>query len=221
MPRLKASEVGSKPFIIAIDGPAASGKGTLARRLAEHLNFPHLDTGLTYRAVAHVLLQQGLPLDDEELATEIAANIDLSGLNQSVLSAHDIGEAASKVAVMSSVRKALVEAQKNFARNSPGSVLDGRDIGTVVCPNANVKLFVTANAQTRAQRRFDEILQKGGAADFDVILADIRLRDERDTNRQDSPLKPADDAHLIDTSKMDIETAFQTVLAIVKNAQAI
>ena len=204
-------------LVIAIDGPAASGKGTLARRLATHYGLPHLDTGLTYRAVAQALLQVGLPLDNEELAAEVASSIDLGALDREVLSTHEIGEAASKVAVMSSVRRALVEAQRKFAVSGEGAVLDGRDIGTVVCPDADVKLYITAAPEVRARRRHDEILSKGSAADYDEILADIEKRDERDMNRADSPLKPAEDAHLIDTSEMDIESAFRATLDYVED----
>lgn len=195
-------------FIIAIDGPAASGKGTLARNLAKHYGFHHLDTGLTYRAVAKTLIDQGLPLDDEAIAAQAAQNLELKGLDRNVLSAHEIGEAASKVAVMPQVRRALVEAQRKFAMNLPGTVLDGRDIGTVVCPDAPVKLYITASADVRAQRRFNEIRAKDANADYNEILDDLKRRDERDMSRNDSPLKPANDAHLIDTSKMDIEAAF-------------
>lgn len=206
-------------LIIAIDGPAASGKGTLARKLAAHYGIPHLDTGLTYRAVGHALMQVGLPLDREELAKEVARNIDLGRLDREILSAHEIGEAASQVAVMPAVRKALVEAQRQFAASGKGAVLDGRDIGTVVCPDATVKLYVTASPEIRASRRHDEIVGSGGKADRAQILADIIKRDERDMGRTDSPLRPADDAHLIDTSKMDIETAFSEALALVQAAR--
>ena len=209
----------TKPLIIAIDGPAASGKGTIARLLAKHFDLPHLDTGLTYRAVGHALMQVGLPLDNEDLAAEVAANLDLGALDKEVLSAHEIGEAASKVAVMSKVRSVLVEAQKKFTKTGKGAVLDGRDIGTVVCPDATVKLFITASTSVRAHRRFDEIISKGGTADLGEISADIKRRDERDSARSDSPLKQAADAHLIDTTKMDIETAFQTALDLVKQAK--
>lgn len=205
-------------MIIAIDGPAASGKGTLARRLAVHFGFHHLDTGLTYRAAAHALLQAGLPLDDEELAVTVAENIDLGALDREVLSAHEIGEAASKVAVLPKLRAALVEAQAAFAARPPGAVLDGRDIGTVVCPDADVKLYVTASPRERARRRHAELQAKDSALSFDEILADIAKRDERDMSREDSPLKPAADAHLIDTSAMDIEAAFSQALAIVEQA---
>jgi len=209
-----------KPFVIAIDGPAASGKGTVARRLASDLGYRHLDTGLTYRAVAYALMQKGLPLDNELVAAKEALGLDLSKLDRATLSDHNIGEAASKVAVMSTVRSALVQAQRNFAAIPPGNVLDGRDIGTIVCADADVKFFITASPQVRARRRHDEITGLGKMVEIDEILRDIQKRDERDMKRHDSPLKPAADAHLIDTSNMDIETAFQTVLAIVKDAQA-
>lgn len=210
----------TSPFIIAIDGPAASGKGTLARKLADELGLPHLDTGLTYRAVAHALLSDDLPLDDEKLAEKIARKVDLGALDKSVLSDHEIGEAASKIAVMSSVRQALVEQQRVFAATAKGAVLDGRDIGTVVCPNADVKLFVTASPQERARRRWNEMQLKGQDANFDQILKDIQQRDTRDMARADSPLKPADDAHLLDTSEMDIQTAFRQALEIVERAKS-
>lgn len=198
----------TQAFIIAIDGPAASGKGTLARNLAAHYGFHHLDTGLTYRAVAKTLIDQGLPLDDEVIAARIAQTLDLKGLDRTVLSAHEIGEAASKVAVMPEVRSALVEAQRKFAVNLPGTVLDGRDIGTVVCPDAPVKLYITASVEVRAERRYNEMRAKNANADYNAVLDDLKRRDERDMNRTTSPLKPASDAHLIDTSKMDIEAAF-------------
>lgn len=207
-------------MIIAIDGPAASGKGTLSRQLAEHFDLPHLDTGLTFRAVGHALLSADLPLDDEALACEMAQKVDLGKLDRNVLSAHHIGEAASKVAVMPSVRKTLLEAQRNFANQPGGAILDGRDIGTVVCPDADVKLFVTASPEVRAQRRTDEILGKGQEADFDQILQDVKKRDERDMNRADAPLKPAENAHLLDTSKLDIESAFQQAVSLVEKTLA-
>ncbi|MXN44576.1 (d)CMP kinase [Shinella kummerowiae] len=205
-------------FTIAIDGPAAAGKGTLSRLIAEDYGFHHLDTGLTYRATAKALLDRGLPLDDETIAADVARNLDLGGLDRSVLSAHAIGEAASRIAVMPSVRRALVEAQRSFAGREPGTVLDGRDIGTVVCPDAPVKLYVTASPEVRAKRRYDEILAGGGVADFETILDDIRRRDERDMGRADSPLKPADDAHLLDTSEMSIEAAFSAAKSVIDAA---
>jgi cytidylate kinase len=203
---------------IAIDGPAAAGKGTLSRLIADAYGFHHLDTGLTYRAVAKELLDKGLPLDDEMVAVDIARHIELAGLDRAVLSAHDIGEAASRIAVMPELRKALVEAQRAFARRQPGTVLDGRDIGTVVCPDAEVKLYITASPPIRAGRRFEEIIATGGDTDFGTVLADILKRDERDMGRADSPLKPADDAHLIDTSEMDISAAFDAAKDIIDAA---
>lgn len=210
----------SDALIIAIDGPAASGKGTLARRLASHFDLPHLDTGLTYRAVGHALLQSGLPLDREELAEIVAQNLDLSDLDREVLSAHDVGEAASKIAVMSSVRAMLVDMQRTFACSGKGAVLDGRDIGTVVCPDATIKLYITASPETRARRRHVEVDEKGGGASYEQILDDIKKRDERDMGRADSPLKPAEDAHLIDTTEMSIEAAFQSALRLIEEAIA-
>ena len=207
-----------KTFIIAIDGPAASGKGTISRRLAKELKFHHLDTGLTYRGVAKMLLDQNLPLDDVTLAEQAARELDLGTMDGNILSAHDIGNAASKVAVIPSVRKILVDAQRAFSAKTPGTVLDGRDIGTVVCPNADVKIYVTAKAETRADRRFKEAQSKGGNQSYAEILADIKARDERDSGRKDSPMRQADDAHLLDTSKMDIETAFTAAKALVDAA---
>ncbi len=206
--------------VIAIDGPAAAGKGTLSKRLASEYGFHHLDTGLTYRATAKALLDAGLPLNDEAVAADVALKLDLAGLDRSVLAVHEIGEAASQIAVMTPVRRALVEAQRNFSLKEPGTVLDGRDIGTVVCPDATVKLFVTASPQVRAKRRYDEIIASGKQADYEQVLADVVQRDERDMNRADSPLKPADDAQIIDTSDMGIDEAFQAAKTIIDTALA-
>jgi len=208
----------SKQFTIAIDGPAAAGKGTLSRRIAETYGFHHLDTGLTYRATAKALLDAGLTLDDEAVAEKMAREVELAGLDRDILSKHEIGEAASKIAIMPAVRRALAEAQRRFSEKAPGTVLDGRDIGTVVCPAAPVKLYVTASPEVRAKRRYDEIRGKGGIADFDAIFDDVKRRDERDMGRADSPLKPAEDAHLLDTSEMSIEAAFQAAKSIIDAA---
>ncbi|KRB59237.1 cytidylate kinase [Rhizobium sp. Root708] len=208
----------SRHFTIAIDGPAAAGKGTLSRLIAETYGFHHLDTGLTYRATAKALLDAGKTLDDEIVAEKMAREVELAGLDRDILSQHEIGEAASKIAVMPSVRRALVEAQRRFSEKTPGTVLDGRDIGTVVCPQAPVKLYVTASPEVRAKRRYDEIISKSAPADFDAIFEDVKRRDERDMGRADSPLKPAEDAHLLDTSEMSIEAAFQAAKSIIDAA---
>jgi len=198
-----------KPLIIAIDGPAASGKGTLARKIAAHYGLPHLDTGLTYRGVAEIMLCRGVSLEDEGQAVSIASKLDLSQLDISNLGRHEIGEAASKIAVFPRMRQTLVAMQRNFALSQPlGAVLDGRDIGTVVVPEAAAKLYVTASAEVRARRRYEEIVAKGKAADIATILADITRRDERDRHRREGALKQAQDAYLLDTSKLTIESAF-------------
>ncbi|GAB2186107.1 (d)CMP kinase [Roseibium sp. LAB1] len=206
-------------MIIAIDGPAASGKGTLSRRLADHFGLRHLDTGLTYRAVAASLLANGLPLGDEGVAIEIAHNLDLAQMDKSVLSAHEIGEAASRIAVLGGLREELVQLQRRFAQTPPGAVLDGRDIGTVVCPDATVKLFVTASPEARARRRTDEMVSKGQDAQYAAVLEDLKRRDERDSKRTVAPMRQADDAVLLDTTEMDIETAFQAAVDIISRAR--
>lgn len=205
---------------IAIDGPAASGKGTLARRIADYYHLAHLDTGLTYRAVAHEMLKRGWPLDDAAHAVAAARQVDLSNLDKHGLSAHAVADAASKVAVIPEVRRILVDKQRTFAGRAGGAVLDGRDIGTVVCPDADVKLYITASAVVRAGRRLRDIEDRGGTAVLDDILADIEQRDRRDTGRADSPLRPAEDAHLLDTSEMSIEAAFQAARTIIDGVLA-
>jgi len=206
--------------IIAIDGPAAAGKGTLGRRLAAHFGLAHLDTGLTYRAVAERLLADGLPLDDADAAAAAAATIDLGSLDRGRLSAHEIGEAASRVAVMPALRRALVARQRAFAEQPPGAVLDGRDVGTVICPDADAKLYVTATPEARAARRAAELAAVGRPADPAAILADLVRRDARDTGRADSPLRPAADAVILDTTALDPDAAFAAALAAVTAALA-
>ncbi len=207
-------------MIIAVDGPAASGKGTLGRRLAERFALRYLDTGLTYRAVAARLIEDGRRLDDAGAAVDAASALDLAALDRTVLSTHEIGEAASQVAVLPQVRARLVERQRAFAKEPPGAVLDGRDIGTVVAPEAPVKLFVTADVAERARRRTDQAIAQGENTDYSTVLADLQRRDNRDSTRTVAPLTRAEDAHLLDTTGMDIETAFRTAVDIVNRALA-
>ncbi len=206
-------------LVIAIDGPAASGKGTLARRLAEYFNLPHLDTGLLYRATACALLDEGLPLDDEEAATAAARGLSLTDFDDARLRSREMGEAASVVAALPQVRAELVDLQRRFAAREEGAVLDGRDIGTVICPSARVKIFVTASPETRAQRRALELARRGEEVDYPTILADVKRRDARDSARAVAPLKPAADAVTLDTSDLDIEAAFRAAVAIVEKAR--
>lgn len=205
-------------MIIAIDGPAASGKGTLGKRLAEHFGLRHLDTGLIYRAVAKALLDAGLPLDDRAHAAEAARRLDPATFDER-LKSHAIAEAASIVSAIPDVRAALVAFQRDFAAEQPGAVLDGRDIGTVICPDATVKIFVTAAPETRAQRRALELARAGEAADYAAILEDVRKRDARDSARSAAPLKPAADAVTLDTTDLDIEEAFAAALAIAEKGR--
>ena len=203
-------------MVITIDGPAASGKGTLAYRLGKHLGLPHLDTGLLYRAVGDRLLADGRALDDVTAAVAAAQAIKIDSIARDSLLGSEVGEAASRVAAMPEVRAALLSIQRTFAQNPGGAVLDGRDTGTVVCPNADVKLFVVATAEARAARRHKELTERGEKTTYDEVLADIRRRDERDTARAVAPLKPAPDAVLLDTTALDIEAAFQEALRIVR-----
>jgi CMP/dCMP kinase len=201
--------------IIAIDGPAASGKGTLAKAVAARFGLAHLDSGLLYRAVARRLIDQGLPLDAEAAAADAAAALDLSMLEAASLRGAEMGEAASRVAAYPSVRTALIDLQRSFARQPGGAVIDGRDIGTVICPDADVKLFVTASPEERARRRWRELVLGGAPLDYDAVLADIRRRDERDSKRSVSPLRQAADATLLDTTKLDARAALAAALAII------
>ncbi len=205
-------------MIVAIDGPAASGKGTIARRLAAHYDLPHLDTGLLYRATALAVIDDGGPLDDVERATAAARGLALTDFDEKRLRGREMGEAASVVAAMPPVRAALVEVQQRFAQHPRGAVLDGRDIGTVIAPQADVKIFVTASPETRAQRRALELKSRGEPVDYAETLADIRKRDERDSGRSSAPLKAAADAHVLDTTDLDIEAAVRAAIAIVEKA---
>jgi cytidylate kinase len=206
--------------IIAIDGPAASGKGTLAKRLAAYYGLPHLDTGLLYRAVARELLDFGHPLEDEKAAVRAAQALDLGHLEDARLRGRAMGEAASVVAAHPALRAALVDWQRAFAGRPEGAVLDGRDIGTVICPDADVKIFVTATPEERARRRFRELAGRGETASLESVLDDIRRRDARDAGRSTAPLRPADDARLLDTSNLDIDAAFRAAVALVDGARA-
>ena len=206
-------------MIIAIDGPAASGKGTIARRIAAHYRLAHLDTGLLYRATAAALIAEDRDLYDETAAVAVARGLGLTDFNEATLRTREMGEAASIVAAMPLVRAALIEAQRAFAARPGGAVLDGRDIGTVVCPDAQVKIFVTASAAARAQRRALELIQHGERADYNAILADIIRRDARDSNRSVAPLRPADDAMTLDTTHLGIEAASAEALRIIEAAR--
>jgi len=207
-------------MIIAIDGPAASGKGTLAKRLAEHYGLRHLDTGMLYRAVARALLDAGADLTDEASAVSAALKLDPENLGDPVLKTQAVGDAASVISAHPRVREALLDFQRKFARQPPGAVLDGRDIGTVICPDADVKIFVVAEAQVRARRRTLEVRARGEEADEAAILADIQKRDERDRNRAVAPLKPADDAYLLDNSHLDIEGGVRAAIDMIEAVRA-
>lgn len=203
-------------MIIAIDGPAASGKGTLGKRLARHYGYRHLDTGVIYRAVAWAMLDAGFDLTDEARAVAVASELDPEKFGNPALKTQEIGEAASVVSSIPEVRKVLLNFQRRFAEDPPGAVLDGRDIGTVICPDADVKIFVVAAPEVRARRRTLEAKARGEMADEALVLADIIRRDDRDKNRAVAPLKPADDAHLLDNSNLDIEGGVQAAIDIVE-----
>ena len=207
-------------MIIAIDGPAASGKGTLARRLAQHYGYRHLDTGVLYRAVAHALLQSGADLQNERLAVKAALELDPETFGNPALKSHDVGSAASVVSAIPALREVLLDFQRRFAAIPPGAVLDGRDIGTVICPNADVKIFVVADANVRAHRRTLEAKARGEEADEAKILQDILERDERDKNRASAPLKQAQDAYLLDNTNLDIEAGVRAAIDIVEAVRA-
>ncbi|MES0864011.1 (d)CMP kinase [Ruegeria sp. SCPT10] len=195
-------------FTVAIDGPAAAGKGTISKAAAAHFGFAHLDTGLLYRAVGRRTL---LGVDPVEAAQTLTAE----DLDQCELRTAEIAQAASKVAVIPEVRAALVDFQRAFARRAGGAVLDGRDVGTVICPHAEVKLFVTASAEVRAERRFLELQAKGSDLTRDQVLADVKERDARDAERSTAPMKPAEDAVMLDTTDLSIEAALNQALAAV------
>jgi CMP/dCMP kinase len=205
-------------MIIAIDGPAASGKGTLGKRIAAHYSLIHLDTGKLYRAVARDTLAAGASPADQDAALAAAEALDLGTLGDPFLMDGRLGEAASIVASHPAVREALLAYQRAFARRKPGAVLDGRDIGTVICPEADVKLFVTATPEERARRRYLELREAGNSLSEAEVLADIRRRDERDRNRAAAPLRQAEDAYLLDTTNLDIDAAFKAAIVLIDAA---
>ncbi len=208
-----------RSVIVAVDGPVAAGKGTLARKLARHFGFAYLDTGSLYRATAARVLRAGGDPSDPATSRQAALDLVADDLADPDLRAEAVGEAASVVAPIPEVRAALLDYQRRFARDppdgAPGAVLDGRDIGTVVCPEADVKLFVTASIEARAERRVRELRGRGVAVDADRILQDMQRRDRRDSKRAAAPLKPAPDAHLLDSTNLDIETTFRAARRVV------
>jgi CMP/dCMP kinase len=206
-------------FVIAVDGPAASGKGTIAHRLGEAYGYPVLDSGLLYRAVGVRVLAEGGDLDDPAAAAAVALTLDPAELERPEVRTRAAGEAASRVAVHHDVRVALREFQQSFAAQEPGAVVDGRDIGTVIAPEAQAKIYVTASPEVRAERRWKQLAAQGESVSYDEVLADIRTRDARDASRADSPMRPAEDAVLLDTSEMTIEAAFDAARRIVEAAR--
>ena len=207
-------------MIIAIDGPAASGKGTLGKKLAAHYGLRHLDTGLLYRAVAKAVLDVGRSASDTAAAVAAAKALDPVSFDEVILKSHAVGETASVVSAIPEVRAALLAFQRDFAAAPPGAVLDGRDIGTVICPAADVKIFVTASPEVRARRRAKEYQAAGRPIDEAAVLADIRKRDERDSHRAAAPLRQAPDAHLLDTTHLDIDAAIRAAIDIVEAFRA-
>ena len=190
----------SEPFTVAIDGPAAAGKGTISKAVAAHFGFGHLDTGLLYRAVGAKVMKGASAIDAAKALS--AGDLTVDGLRTA-----QVAQAASMVAVIGEVRAALLDFQRAYARRAGGAVLDGRDIGTVICPQAEVKLFVTASAEVRGKRRFDELVERGEAAELAQVIEDVRARDERDAERAEAPMKAAADALVIDTSDLSIDDA--------------
>ena len=206
-------------MIIAVDGPLASGKGTIAKALARHFGLPHLDTGSLYRATAVAVLDAGIDPADETAAAAAARALNVTAIDEARIRTAEAGAMASRVAALPAVRAALYELQRDFAEQPGGAILDGRDIGTVICPDARVKLYVTANAETRADRRWRELTAKGDPISYQTVLAQTRERDSRDTERADAPMRPADDATLLDTSSLSIDAAIAAAVHIVENAK--
>ena len=204
------------PFTVAIDGPAAAGKGTIARAVAEAFGFAHLDTGLLYRAVGAKAMMRGRGVIVSKIAIEMAKTLTEKDLEREGLRTARVAQAASKVAALPEVRAALLSFQKNFAKREGGAVLDGRDIGSVICPEADVKLFVTASDEVRAQRRFEELVAKSPETKLETVAIDLRQRDIRDASRDVAPMRAAEDALLLDTSELSIDAAVAEAVALVK-----
>jgi CMP/dCMP kinase len=202
-------------MIIAVDGPSAAGKGTIARAIATHLGYHFLDTGSLYRMVGLAMLNAGKSADDVAAAVGFAKTLEPSKVQDRDLRTETVAAMASEVAAIPEVRTALLEFQRQFAKRQPGAVLDGRDIGTVVCPDADLKFFVTASTQVRATRRRAELKTLGFQADYETVLDDIMARDERDANRKSAPTKQADDAIMIDTSELDREEVIAAVMGVI------
>ena len=198
----------TEPFTIAIDGPAAAGKGTISKAVAAHFGYAHLDTGLLYRAI-------GAKVMTGSDAIEATVGLRAEDLEVDGLRTAEVAQAASKVAVIAEVRAALLDFQRAFARRAGGAVLDGRDIGTVICPQAEVKLFVTASAEVRGKRRYDELVGRGDTVTLNDVIEDVRARDARDMERVEAPLKPAEDAHVLDTSALSISDAVAEAIAAI------
>lgn len=203
-------------MIIAVDGPSAAGKGTLARGIAKAMGYHFLDTGSLYRAVGLMMLRHGQALDDAKAAAQFAAALDLTSIADGDLRNEDVAHAASRISVYPEVRANLLQFQRDFARRKPGAVLDGRDIGTVVCPDADLKFFVTAATDVRARRRFDELKGQGADVTYEAVLEDVVARDERDASRATAPTTMAEDAIMIDTSELDRDEVLKAVLDVVR-----
>jgi CMP/dCMP kinase len=202
-------------MIIAVDGPSAAGKGTVAKAIAKHLGYHFLDTGSLYRMVGLAMLNAGKTADDVKAAVKFAETLEPSSVVDKELRTEVVAAMASQVAAIPEVRQALLEFQRQFAKREPGAVLDGRDIGTVVCPDADLKFFVTASTQVRAHRRLAELKTLGVRTDYTAVLEDVMARDERDANRTTAPTKPADDAIMIDTSELDREEVIAAVMGVI------
>ena len=209
-----------RPILIAVDGPAASGKGTIARELARHFGLPHLDTGMLYRAVALTMFRFGGDPGSEFEAVRACDGVAQVDPSDAELRSEAVGSIASRISAYPGVRAALLDRQRHFAAQESGAVLDGRDIGTVIAPDATVKLFVTASPEVRAQRRVRELLERGMPAHLEDVLVDIRARDARDSGREAAPLALAEDAELLDTSEMDIDQAIAAAIALAEEKLA-